>query len=196
MALISTIGGADSNSYVNLAYADDYFTLSPYSAQWTAFDDAAKNIALVQACAALEAIDYAGTRCNPSTDDANAPQALAWPRSGASCDGVQASCAAIPKAIKDAQCLLALNLATNPDSINGPIGGGGGVAAGTYVSSKKLGDLQIDYAAFPSGESSKNDCVDCSTPGVIATYPWLKGMLSCWADISTSTSKVLLRVRS
>jgi len=197
MAFDATLGGSTANSYVDLTYANDYFVLSPYAAQWTAFTDDAKQIALVQACTALETVDYAGTRCSPSTDEATAPQALAWPRSGVSCDGIQASCAAIPKAIKDAQCLLALNLATSPDSINGPIGGGGGVTAGTYVSSKKLGDLQIDYAAFPNGESSSNDCVDCSTPGVIATYPWLKGMLGCWADISTGgTSRVLLRVRS
>ena len=72
----------------------------------------------------------------------------------------------------------------------------GGVAAGVYVSSKKLGDLQIDYAAFPSGESGSDSCVDCATPDVIAKFSWLKGMLGCWAVISTSSSKILLRVRS
>ena len=197
MAFDATLGGSAANSYVDLAYADDYFTLSPYAAQWAAFSDDAKQIALVQACAALETVDYAGTRCDPSTDDANVPQALAWPRSGASCDGVSSSCAAIPKAVKDAQCLLSLNLATSPDSINGPIGGGGGAtAAGTYVSKQQLGDLVQEFSAYPSGETGGDSCIDCATPDVIATYPWLKGMLGCWATISTSTSKVLLRVRS
>jgi hypothetical protein len=144
----------------------------------------------------METISYAGTRCNPSTNDADAPQALAWPRSGASCDGVQASCGAIPKEVKNSQCLLALNLATNPDAITGPIGGGGGTAAGVYVSEKTLGELSIKYAAFPSGESGSDSCVDCATPDVIAKFPWLKSALSCWAVISTSSSKILLRVRS
>jgi hypothetical protein len=110
---------------------------------------------------------------------------------------VAASCAAIPKEIKNSQCLLALNLATNPDAITGPIGGGGATQAGVYISKNQLGDLIQEFSAFPSGESGSNDCVDCSTPEVIAKFPWLKGMLSCWADISTgSSSKVLLRVRS
>ena len=198
MAFDATLGGSAANSYVDLVYANDFFTLSPYAAQWAAFSDDAKNIALVQACAALETVSYAGTRCSPSTDDANLAQALAWPRSGASCDGIQSSCGAIPKAINDAQCLLALNLATSPDAITGPIGGGGGATqAGTFVSKQQLGDLVQEFSAYPSGESGTDSCVDCSTPEVIAKFPWLKGMLSCWADISTgSTSKVLLRVRS
>ena len=197
MAFDATLGGSAANSYVDATYADTYFAHTPYWNQWNEFSKTNREIALVQACAALETISYAGTRCDPSTNDANAPQALSWPRSGASCDGVQASCAAIPKAVKDAQCLLALNLATNPEAITGPIGGGGGTAAGTFVSKQQLGDLVQEFSAYPSGESSNNDCVDCSTPGVIAKFPWLKGMLGCWADISTgSASKVLLRVRS
>jgi hypothetical protein len=197
MAFDATLGGSTANSYVELVYADDYFILSPYWEQWSAFSRTNREIALVQACSAMETIDYAGTRCSPSTDEATAPQALAWPRSGASCDGVSSSCTAIPKTVKDAQCLLALNLATSPDSINGPIGGGGGATqAGTYVSKNQLGDLVQEFSAYPSNDSGTDSCIDCSTPGVIATYPWLKGMLSCWAVIGSTSSKVLLRVRS
>ena len=198
MAFDATLGGSAANSLVDLTYADTYFAHTPYWDQWNAFSRTNREIALVQACAAMETISYAGTRCNPSTNDADAPQALAWPRSGASCDGVQASCTAIPKEIKDSQCLLALNLATNPDAITGPIGGGGGAtSAGTFVSKQQLGDSVQEFSAYPSGESGTDSCIDCSTPGVIAKFPWLKGMLSCWADISTgSSSKVLLRVRS
>ena len=196
MAFDATLGGSAANSYVDTTYADTYFAHTPYWNQWNEFSNTNREIALVQACAALETISYAGTRCNPSTNDADAPQALSWPRSGASCDGIQASCAAIPKAVKDAQCLLALNLATNPEAITGPIGGGGGAAAGTFVSKQQLGDLVQEFSAYPSGETGGDSCIDCATPDVIAAFPWLKGMLGCWAAISTSTSKVLLRVRS
>ena len=197
MAFDATLGGSAAISYVDLTYADTYFAHTPYWDQWNGFSRTNREIALVQACSAMETISYAGTRCDPSTDDANTPQALAWPRSGASCDGVAASCAAIPKEIKNSQCLLALNLATNPDAITGPIGGGGATQAGVYISKNQLGDLIQEFSAFPSGESGSNDCVDCSNPEVIAKFPWLKGMLSCWADISTgNSSKVLLRVRS
>lgn len=194
-AFDSTLGGSAANSYVSLDEADSFFEFSVYQTQWEAFSDQQKQAALVQACFFLETVDFAGTRCSPSTDDENLPQALGWPRSGASCDGVAASCSFIPKEVKNAQCLLALNLATSPDSITGPIGGGGSVAAGTYVKRNKLGDLEQEFAEY-SREDSTNDCADCSTPEVIAKYPWLKGILSCWADLSVGGSKILLRVRS
>ena len=102
-----------------------------------------------------------------------------------------------PQEILDAQCLIAYNLVMNPEMITGSPGGGGdGAAAGTYVSEQTLGTMSIKYAAYPSGESGSDSCVDCSTPDVIAKLPWLKGVLSCWADVSTGGSKVLLRVRS
>jgi len=197
MAFDATLGGSAANSFVDLAFADAYFAHTPYWEQWNGFSRTNREIALVQACAALETISYAGTRCNPSTDDENQPQALAWPRSGAVCDGVESSCAAIPKAIKDNQCLLALNLATNPDAITGPIGGGGGATqAGTFVSKQQLGDLVQEFSAYPTGESGTDSCVDCATPDVIAKFPWLKSALSCWAVTGSSSSKILLRVRS
>ena len=103
----------------------------------------------------------------------------------------------IPQAILDAQCLTAYNLLLNPDLITGPPGGGGGAAAGTYVASQELGDLKVSYAAYPSGETGGDSCVDCSTPDVIAKLPWLKSLLACWADVSVpGGSKLLLRVRS
>ena len=195
MALIAILGGADSNSYVRLDYADDYFAFSPYNNQWSAFDDTAKEIALVQACRALETIAWKGSRCDPSTTDEGSPQALSWPRSGASCDGVAATCSTIPKSVNDAQCLLALNLATNPEAITGPIGGGGQQARGVYVSKNQLGDLVQEFTEYKD-DSPGADCVDCATPDVIAKFPWLKDLLGCWADVGSSSSRVLLRVRS
>ena len=191
MAFDATLGGSAANSYVDLTYADTFFQLTPYWGQWSEFSRTNREIALAQACAALETIDFAGTRCSPSTDDAALPQSLAWPRSGASCDGVEATCAAIPKAIRDAQCMVALNLATSPDAITGPIGGNNS-APGVYVSKNQLGDLVQEFSEYSSG----GDCNDCATPGVVTAFPWLKPMLSCWASIGTSSSKVLLRVRS
>ena len=119
-----------------------------------------------------------------------------WPRSGVSCDGVAATCSFIPKEIKEAQILIAYNLLINPEMITGTPGGGSTTQAGTFVSKNQLGDLVQEFSAYPGGESSTNDCVDCSTPEVISKLPWLKGILSCWADVSTSNSKILLRVRS
>lgn len=191
MALVfdPTIGGEFANSYVTTDYADAYASNQHWQAAWFAKTAEARQVALISATKWLETVSYAGTRCT-------ATQALAWPREGASCDGVPATCDIIPTQIKQAEVELAYQLIVNPDAITGAPGGGGGVAAGTYVSSKKLGDLQIDYAAFPSGEQSSNDCTDCSNPEVINKFPWLKGYLQCWANITSGGSKILLRVRS
>ena len=133
----STLGGSAANSYCALTDANDFFEFNVYATQWAAFDDDAKRAALVQATFFLETVSYEGTRCSPATDDDTLPQALSWPRSGAVCDGVESSCAAIPKEIIQAQCLLALNLATTPDSITGPIGGGDSAGASRNVQQQK-----------------------------------------------------------
>ena len=195
--IIAIVGGAGSNSYVTGTEADNYALFQAWNDSWLGKTESERTVALVNACRWLDTIDYAGTRCNPSTTDAGVPQALSWPRSGASCDGVASSCTMIPKEIKEAQILIAYNLVVNPELITGtPGGGGGNTQSGTYISKNQLGDLVQEFSAYPSGDAGGNDCVDCSTPDVIAKLPWLKGVLSCWADVSTGGSKILLRVRA
>ena len=194
--IVATLGGQLSNSYVTGVAADQFAALQSWESVWLSKSESERTIALLDAAKWLDTIDYGGTRCNPSTDNSGAPQRRAWPRSGVSCDGVEAMCSFIPQAILDAQCLIAYNLVMNPEMITGTPGGGGTAQAGTFVSKQQLGELVQEFSAFPGGESSSNDCVDCSTPDVIAKLPWLKGILSCWADVSTGGSKVLLRVRS
>ena len=85
----------------------------------------------------------------------------------------------------------------NPELVTGTPGGGG-APAGVYVKKNKLGDLEQEFAECSNDTSTgAGECVDCSTPAIIAALPWLKGVLSCWANISEpGTSKVILRVRS
>ena len=194
----ATLGGSAATSYISIDEADALLTNTQYTTAWQSNTEAEKSEYLVAATFWLDQIDYAGTRCNPSTDNEALPQALKWPRSGATCDGVEATCAFIPTAIKNATAVLAVNLSANPEAITGPIGGGGGnTQSGVYISKNQLGDLVQEFSAYPSGDSGGgNDCVTCSTPIVIEKFPWLQGMLGCWADISTGGSRVILRVRS
>ena len=194
----STLGGSASNSYVSGTEADAFAAFQSWDAAWQAKTESERTIALVNATRWMETIDFNGTRCSPSTDNEDLPQALSWPRSGASCDGVEATCAFIPGPIKEAQILIAYNLVVNPELITGSPGGGGGAPSGTYVSQQQLGDLSISYAEYTNNESkSTNECATCSTPAIIVALPWLRSLLSCWADISESGgNKVLLRVRS
>ena len=99
--------------------------------------------------------------------------------------------------MKQVEVLLAYQLVVSPDAITGQPGGGGGAAAGTYVSKQQLGDLVQEFAAYPNGEQSSNDCTSCGNPEVISKFPWLDDILKCWANVSSGEgSRVILRVRS
>ena len=195
MAINAVLGSSSANSYVSEADADAYAAVSWWGSTWLALAADAKEIALISATAALETLTWKGKRCTPSTDDAAKPQALSWPRSDAACDGVAATCTLIPKAILDATIELAYQLSQNPSALQPGVTAT--AAAGTYTSKEKLGDLEVNYAAFPAGSATADDCTSCNDPVVISTFPWLKGMLSCWADLgSTSGSRIVTRVLS
>ena len=195
--IISILGGADSNSYVSGAEADSYAQFQSWNDVWLAKTESERTIAIVNACGWIDTIDFGGIRCNPSTTDGGVPQSLSWPRFDVSCDGVAAACSFVPNQIKEAQILVAYNLLVNPEMITGtPGGGSGGGDAGTYVSKQQLGDLVQEFAAYPSGETGSDSCVTCDTPTLIEKLPWLKGVLGCWADISSGGGRVILRVRS
>ena len=178
MAFDATLGGSISNSYATVAEADANAATTQWATNWAALAVPDKEIALMSAARWLETLTYDGTRCNPSTDNASLPQALKWPRSGITCDGVTSTCAFIPNNVKNAQTELAYQLNQNPNSVI-PAPGGGGGAAGTYVSKEKLGDLEINYDAYPSG-SGVDDCTKCNDPAVISAFPWIVDMLGCW----------------
>jgi hypothetical protein len=94
----ATIGGASSNSFVDLAYADAYFLSTLSAVRWAALT--VKNEALVSGTLYLDTLGYKGT---VATDT----QALQFPRLGS---------AVIPERIKIATCGLALYMAENQDA--------------------------------------------------------------------------------
>ena len=190
----ATLGGSDSNSYADVAAADDYAANQWWAATWTALEVSAKEIALIGATSAMETITWKGERCSPSSDDANKPQALSWPRTKASCDGVAASCDLIPLNVMNATFELAYQLSQDLGALQPGSGSTG--QAGVYTSKEKLGDLEVNYSAFPSGGGGGTDCSSCSDPKVISVFPWLADYLKCWTDAGSAGSRVILRVRS
>ena len=70
----TTIGGANSTSYVSVSDADDYWSTRLYSTAWDAASNTEKENSLIFATRLLDAwVDWKGVR---STED----QALRWPR--------------------------------------------------------------------------------------------------------------------
>lgn len=96
MALDATVGGANSDSYVDQSYTDDYFTGHMKETEWS------------NATNQEEALRYAAFYLDVMVtwlgDKATSTQALEWPRSGLS----DYENDEIPTFLKKAQCELAL----------------------------------------------------------------------------------------
>ena len=137
---------------------------------------------------ALQALNYTGTRCSPSTDDANKPQALQWPRSDGTCKGIVCACSSIPLPVQQACAYLAFNLYNDPliPVVPTPTPERGA------VQKQKLGDLEQSFFA-PSDVGTK---ISVSAPIVLQRWPYLVDLLSCWISGSYSQSAILERVRS
>ena len=103
-----------------------------------------------------------------------------WPRSDVSCDGVTATCSFIPSDHR--RPMPALTLLVNPEMITGTPGGSAGTQGDVCI----LGDLVQEFSAYPSGDSGTDAA--SRTPTLIEKLPWLKSILSCWADINLVVS--------
>ena len=138
---------------------------------------------------------------NVSSLSNDAPQALAWPRSGAECEGEVATCDFIPYTIKEIQVIIAANFCSNPNLIPGNPGAGGGNDApdGTYIKRQKIDVLEIEYDQYTANQfnyNSTGDCTDCNDPYLYTIFPWLKDMLGCWVEKSNSGNRLIRLFRN
>lgn len=184
LSLDATLGGEFSNSYVDMANAVGIASRIPGGDEWGAADEDARVMSLIQATRWLETLDYVGNRCA-------ATQRLKWPRQGAECDGVPATCDAIPYKLQECQVMLAIKYVEDPSSFPGA-GGGNSAPSGTYVKKQQLGDLSIEYAQFNNNVGSS--CDDCDQPPILKSFAWVEAVLGCWMfNISSGAGYVLTR---
>lgn len=109
-AIVATVQGAASNSYVTLTEAETYFANRLNSSSWTSASILQKRQALIMAAVSLDRfVIWKGTKATDA-------QALQWPRWRVpDVHGFQAFRTylqgdVLPKFIKDAQCEMALSL--------------------------------------------------------------------------------------
>lgn len=104
MALVTTPGAANADSYATVAEATTYNASRPFSTAWTGADSV-KEAALKEAARLLDAA-FAWTGAA-----VDAVQALTWPRSGMlTRNGFAIPLTTIPQALKDAQSEFARQL--------------------------------------------------------------------------------------
>ncbi len=97
MALVTTPGAANADSYATIAEADAYNASRPFATAWTG-TDAVKEAALRQACRLL---DSCFRWTGQAVDDV---QVLTWPRGGMTTrNGYPISVTVVPQQLKNAQ---------------------------------------------------------------------------------------------
>lgn len=109
-------GKDDANSYVDLAYADNYFSIRNNST-WQAYNIVERKSALIKGAAYVDQSNFIGTK-------KTAIQSMQWPRYNAKVDGFLIDSTVIPKALKDAQCESSLRAAAGeimPDIESGSV---------------------------------------------------------------------------
>lgn len=168
--LVATLAGASSNSYITVADATTYFDNRLDASDWTAATADNKAAALITATSWLDTLEFYGDRSATT-------QALKWPRTDITCDGVEATAAFIPREIKDATCEAALALLRNPTMLRGVV-----TAPGSY-DEVTLGDLSVKYRGQGEVESLQS---------ITDALPWLRSFLKCWAKGVTGPSPIRL----
>ena len=135
MALVTTPGAVNADTYASLAEAVAYVGTLTFTGKWPA-TEAAQEALLKQAALKMETLSWKGTRAASAET-----QALAFPRAGlVDRDGYAIDSTIIPRAVKTAQIALALWLAKKDRT------------ADPSPASLKVGSLEISGAsrqAFP-----------------------------------------------
>lgn len=166
--LVATVGGTTSNAYIDVATATTYFGDRLGNSSWTSASADDKAAALITATSWLEALEYYGER-------ASTTQSLKWPRTDVSCDGVDATAAAIPASMQAATAEAALALITTPTLVRGSTTG-----PGAY-DRVELGDLKVQYRTADAISSVDN---------IIDVLPWLKSYLRCWVRNASNVRQI------
>ena len=161
MPLDATVAGANSNSYVDLPYAEAYAESRLGSSVWTdEGDDDVKATTLIHSTRVLDSVyDWNGWLANDT-------QALRWPRDGAlnydqafgpnSMYDFDSTLTAyydrtiIPKPVKDATCELAISLLTS----------GSYKATIQDLKDVKVGPLRVDFNLAAQSYSVPNPVIE------------------------------------
>ena len=141
-------GKVDSNSYVDVAYADDYFARHPfYSDSWAALTPTRKGDLLIFASAQLDRMfEWSGYTLTET-------QAMRWPRQRVyTRDGYLMSMNVIPVGLKEAVCEYAFHLSK------------GDPEAPTDTTTNGITELKIDVIELKFDSSVKAPAV----PTVVA----------------------------
>ncbi len=165
--LTATPGSSSANSYLSLAAAADIAETRPDSTAWDTATSDAQTRALITATASLDALTWIGTR-------ATTTQALAWPRTDASCDDLSYADDEIPPPLQQACFDLAAALLVTPTLLQSPAAGASLVPG---VPNRDLRRLKADVLEL----EWRTDVTPTSAkaPTALSALPHLATLLGC-----------------
>ena len=127
----ATVGGADSNSYITVEEADQYFGNAFGKSAWgSASGDDKARLVITSSRYLDQYLDWYGEKSNPE-------QAMDWPRSGVYSGSSIVDSSTIPNRVRYAACELAYHLLQNGDLSFG----------NQTIDSVKLGSMNVAFSA-------------------------------------------------
>jgi hypothetical protein len=186
-SITATVGSASANSYLSIAAADTLAETMLGTLAWTSATTDQKTRALITATRGLDTLTWIGDRTTTT-------QALDWPRTDASCDGIDYPDDELPEQIQYATFDLANALLATPTLLQTPSTSASALVPGIPnkdLSRIKLDVMELEFRTDVSPASS-------SIVSPLSALPHLATILGC---LTTSTipgrlSGVLDRVRS
>lgn len=130
MALDASVAGANSNSYVDVAYADAYHASRLFNTEWASATTPNKEATLIWATRLLDVLPWASFR-------ANRTQSLRWPQYEAyDQDSWLVPADEIHRNVKDAACELALYLLREDRTVD---------SGATAIEELKVGPIELKF---------------------------------------------------
>lgn len=162
-----TINAVEYEVYADLAAANPYLAADfELAAAWAALTDDQKAQALVTSTRYIDRQRWQGEKVSEA-------QPLAWPRSGAFCNGVEVSSATVPQEIIDASIVLAALIANDPAVQNNS-------TTGSNIESVKAGSAAVQFfrptdgTVFPTRAQALAGCLLAGSTGAVG-LPFVSG---------------------
>jgi hypothetical protein len=172
--LVATAGASNANSYLSVAGADSIADGMVGTLTWSSATSTDKAKALITATNGLETLEWIGSR-------ASTTQALAWPRSGASCGDKAPADDEIPRELELATFDLANALLTTPTLLRSS---SSSAALVPGVPNRDLKRVKLDVMELEWRTDVGNSTTEATTP--LTVLPHLATILGC---LTTSTTR-------
>jgi hypothetical protein len=186
-SITATVGSASANSYLTIAAADSIAETMLGTLAWTSATTDQKTRALITATRGLDTLDWIGDRTTTT-------QALDWPRTDASCGGIDYPDDEIPEPIQYSTFDLANALLGTPTLLQSPTTGSAELVPG--VPNKDLRRLKLDVMELEF--RTDISVASSATVSPLSALPHLATILGCLttSKIPGGYGSVMERVRS